>query len=119
MGKGFDVWCCALNSRLSSISNDIPIYHAQSCTSHHIPLPTTLNRNHTTPSIGVAIGAGTQIAIESASMVLIRSNLFDLLVALDLAKVVFQRVRQNFLWAFVYNVVAIPWAAGKGVVAYE
>lgn len=52
-------------------------------------------------------------------MVLIRSNLFDLLVALDLAKVVFQRVRQNFLWAFVYNVVAIPWAAGKGVVAYE
>eukprot|EP01031_Cornospumella_fuschlensis_P029002 gene29002-35007_t len=62
--------------------------------------------------LGVAIGAGTQIAIESASMVLIRSNLFDLLVALDLAKVVFQRVRQNFLWAFVYNVVAIPWAAG-------
>lgn len=65
--------------------------------------------------LGVAIGAGTQIAIESASMVLIRSNLFDLLVALDLAKVVFQRVRQNFLWAFIYNVVAIPWAAGKQI----
>lgn len=63
-------------------------------------------------NLGIAIGAGTQIAIESASMVLIRNNLHDLAVALDLAKVVFNRIRWNFLWAIIYNVVAIPFAAG-------
>lgn len=62
--------------------------------------------------LGIAIGAGTQIAIESASMVLIRSNLHDLVVALDLAKVVFNRIRWNFLWAIIYNLIAIPFAAG-------
>lgn len=62
--------------------------------------------------LGVAIGAGTQIAMEAASMVLIRSDLHDLVVAFDLAKVVFQRIKMNFLWAFIYNVISIPFAAG-------
>jgi P-type Cu+ transporter len=62
--------------------------------------------------LGVAIGAGTQIAIEAASMVLVRSHLHDLVVAFDLAKVVFQRIRWNFLWALIYNVLAVPFAAG-------
>ena len=62
--------------------------------------------------LGVAIGAGTQIAIEAASLVLVRSNLHDLVVSFDLAKVVFRRIRWNFLWALLYNVMAVPFAAG-------
>jgi Cu+-exporting ATPase len=62
--------------------------------------------------LGIAIGAGTQIAMESAQMVLIRSNLKDLVVAFDLAKVVFRRIKINFLWAVVYNFISIPFAAG-------
>lgn len=62
--------------------------------------------------LGVAIGAGTQIAIEAASMVLVRSNLHDLVVSFDLAKVVFRRIRLNFMWAMIYNVIAVPFAAG-------
>lgn len=63
-------------------------------------------------NLGIAIGAGTQIAIESASMVLIRSNLNDLVVAFDLARVVFQRIKWNFLWACLYNFISVPFAAG-------
>jgi Cu+-exporting ATPase len=62
--------------------------------------------------LGVAIGTGTQVAIEAADMVLIRNHLHDLVVALDLAKVVFARIRYNFAWAMIYNVVSIPYAAG-------
>lgn len=57
-------------------------------------------------------GAGTQVAIEAADMVLIRNNLYDLVVALDLAKKVFSRVKMNFLWAIIYNAVMVPFAAG-------
>jgi P-type Cu+ transporter len=45
-------------------------------------------------------------------MVLIRGDLHDLVVALDLAKVVFRRIQYNFMWAFIYNVAAVPYAAG-------
>ena len=62
--------------------------------------------------LGIAIGAGTHIAVDAADMVLVRSNLHDVVVALDLAKVVFNRIKLNFLWAIVYNIVAIPFAAG-------
>jgi len=57
-------------------------------------------------------GAGTQVAIEAADMVLIRSNLYDLVVALDLATKVFSRVKWNFMWAFLYNAISVPFAAG-------
>ena len=62
--------------------------------------------------LGIAIGAGTHVAIEAADMVLVRNNLHDVIVALDLAKVVFRRIKWNFMWAMVYNVLAIPIAAG-------
>lgn len=62
--------------------------------------------------LGVAIGTGTQIAIEAADLVLIRGDLHDLVVALDLAKVVFRRIQYNFLWAILYNIIAVPYAAG-------
>ena len=62
--------------------------------------------------LGIAIGAGTQIAMDAADMVLVRSNVSDVAVALDLAKKTFARVQLNFLWAFIYNLIAIPFAAG-------
>jgi Cu+-exporting ATPase len=52
------------------------------------------------------------VAIEAADMVLIRSNLHDLVVALDLARLVFSRIKQNFVWAMIYNLLAVPYAAG-------
>lgn len=62
--------------------------------------------------LGVAIGAGTEVAIEAADMVLVRSDLHDLVVALDLAQAVFARIKVNFVWAVVYNLLAVPYAAG-------
>ena len=63
-------------------------------------------------NLGIAVGAGTHVAVEAADMVLIRNNLLDVVVALDLAKLVFQRIKLNFMWAIVYNILAIPFAAG-------
>lgn len=62
--------------------------------------------------VGFAVGSGTRVAVESADLVLIRNNLCDVPVAIDLARVVFARVKLNFLWAVVYNFLAIPFAAG-------
>merc|ERR1712000_237369 len=66
----------------------------------------------TRADIGLAIGAGTEIAIEAADMVLMRSNLCDVVIALDLARRTFNRIRWNFFWAFLYNTLGIPIAAG-------
>ena len=63
-------------------------------------------------NIGIAVGSGTQIAIDSADIVLIKNNLFDIIVALDLSRAVFNKIKLNFVWAMVYNIVAIPFAAG-------
>ncbi|KAI8970249.1 E1-E2 ATPase-domain-containing protein [Mycotypha africana] len=62
--------------------------------------------------LGISVGSATDIAIEAASIVLIRNNLLDLLTMYDLARTVVRRIRFNFLWAFIYNTVAIPIAAG-------
>lgn len=62
--------------------------------------------------VGMAIGAGTQIAKAEAEMILVKSNLTDVVVALDLARVVFGRIRLNFFFSIVYNFVGIPLAAG-------
>ncbi|KAF8121188.1 heavy metal translocatin [Boletus edulis] len=62
--------------------------------------------------IGIAIGSGSDVAISSASFILVSSNLKSLLTLSDLSRKVFNRVKQNFAWAFMYNIVAIPVAAG-------
>lgn len=62
--------------------------------------------------VGVAIGSGSDVAISSAEFVLVSSNLFSLLTLIDLSRVVFRRVKINFLWALIYNVVGLPVAAG-------
>ncbi len=62
--------------------------------------------------VGVAIGAGTDIAIESADVVLMRSDLLDAAAAVRLGRAVMRTIRQNLFWAFFYNVVGIPIAAG-------
>jgi P-type Cu+ transporter len=62
--------------------------------------------------VGIAIGAGTHVACEAADMVIVRNNLHDVLVALHLARAVFNRIKLNFVWALGYNIVGIPFAAG-------
>ncbi|MCX6308538.1 MAG: heavy metal translocating P-type ATPase, partial [Bacteroidia bacterium] len=66
----------------------------------------------TRADIGVAIGAGSDIAIESADIVLMRNDLNDVLSAIRLSKAVMTNIRQNLFWAFFYNVLGIPLAAG-------
>lgn len=62
--------------------------------------------------VGMAIGAGTDIAIEAADYVLMRSSLEDVITAIDLSRKTFSRIRWNYVFASAYNVVAIPVAAG-------
>ena len=62
--------------------------------------------------VGLAIGAGTDIAIESADVVLMRSSLWDIVTATELSHAVIRNIRQNLFWAFIYNAIGIPVAAG-------
>lgn len=62
--------------------------------------------------VGVAIGAGTDVAIESADVVLMKSDLGDVVTAIRLSKSVIKNIKQNLFWAFFYNTVGIPLAAG-------
>ena len=62
--------------------------------------------------LGVAIGAGTDVAIESAGAVLVRNDLLDAVSAIKLSRAVMTNIKQNLFWAFFYNVICIPLAAG-------
>ena len=62
--------------------------------------------------LGIAIGAGTGVAIETAEVVLMRSDPLDVLAAIRLSKATVTKMKQNLFWAAIYNVVAIPVAAG-------
>ncbi|KAH0713708.1 hypothetical protein KY289_009667 [Solanum tuberosum] len=62
--------------------------------------------------VGMAIGAGTDVAIEAADIVLIKSNLEDVVTAIDLSRKTMSRIRLNYVWALGYNVLGMPVAAG-------
>ena len=66
----------------------------------------------TRADVGIAIGAGTDIAIDSADVVLMKDSLADVVTAIDLSKSVIRNIRMNLFWAFFYNVCGIPVAAG-------
>ena len=62
--------------------------------------------------VGMAIGAGTDVAIESADVVLMKSDLLDAVTAVRLSKKVIRTIKENLFWAFIYNIIGIPLAAG-------
>ena len=62
--------------------------------------------------VGIAIGAGVDIAIESADVVLMKNDILDVCTAIDLSKAVIKNIKENLFWAFFYNTVGIPIAAG-------
>lgn len=62
--------------------------------------------------VGIAIGAGTDVAIESADIVLMKNDLLDAVGAVKLSKAVIRNIKENLFWAFFYNSIGIPLAAG-------
>ena len=66
----------------------------------------------TSADVGIAIGAGTDVAMESADIILMKSDLRDAVTAIRLSKAVIRNIKENLFWAFFYNSVGIPLAAG-------
>lgn len=68
--------------------------------------------------VGIAIGAGTDIAIDSADIILMKNNLLDVVTAIKLSKAVIKNIRENLFWAFIYNIIGIPIAMGLFYTAF-
>ncbi|MBR6618525.1 MAG: heavy metal translocating P-type ATPase [Oscillospiraceae bacterium] len=66
----------------------------------------------TSADVGIAIGAGTDIAVDAADVILVKSRLTDVPAAIRLSRAVLRNIKQNLFWAFAYNIVGIPLAAG-------
>jgi Cu+-exporting ATPase len=66
----------------------------------------------TKADVGIAIGAGTDVALQAGSIVLIKNSIYDAFIAIRLGKKTMGKIRQNLFWAFAYNIVLIPIAAG-------
>ena len=62
--------------------------------------------------VGIAIGSGTDIAIETGDIILVKNDLRDAVTAIDLSRYSLNKIKQNFFWAFIYNLIGIPIAAG-------
>jgi Cu2+-exporting ATPase len=67
--------------------------------------------------VGIAIGAGTDVAVATADIVLVRSDPRDVVAAIGLSRATYRKMVQNLIWATGYNVIAIPLAAGVGSAA--
>ena len=72
----------------------------------------------TRADIGIAIGAGTDVAIDAADVVVVKSRLSDVAAAIRLSKATLRNIHENLFWAFFYNVIGIPLAAGAYIHAF-
>ena len=72
----------------------------------------------TSAQLGIAIGAGTDIAIDAADVVLMNSSIYDAANALKLGRATLTNIRENLFWAFIYNIIGIPIAAGVWIPAF-